>query len=286
MTVGFVAHGLRDEAVKLEQETREWLGAHGHRTRTLSSENPGAGNDGTFAHANATALDGIDLVVSFGGDGTMLRAVDMASPAGIPVLGVNLGHLGYLTTVEPDDLCGALTRYLAGDYAVEPRMTLDIRVGDVTTGADRLRRSALNDLVLTRPAGVHTVHVALTLSGNPFLSFAADSLIVASPTGSTAYNLSARGPIASPRTRVQIVTPVAPHMLFDRSLVMAADEEIGFGVTDHQPAEMIVDGWSVGTLQPGEILHCVGGERDALFVTFGERNFHRRLKQKFNLADR
>ena len=281
VTVGFVTHTSRREATTLAKDTSRWLRDQGHDARFLGSEavNP-------WPDANHQLVDGVDLAVSLGGDGTMLRTVDLVGPAGIPVLGVNLGHLGYLTTVEPEDLCCALARFLAGDYGVEARLTLDITVSHATTGVVRLRHTALNDVVLTRPTGVHTVHAALTVGGAPFLTFAADSLIVASPTGSTAYNLSARGPIASPRTRVQIVTPVAPHMLFDRSLVLPAAEVIGLSVTDHHPAELVVDGWPVGTLEVGEVLHCTGGQRDALFVTFGDRDFHRILKQKFNLADR
>ena len=159
----------------------------------------------------------------------MLRTVDLVSPAGVPVLGVNLGHLGYLTVVEPDGLRGRLCgASLAGDYQVEARMTLDVSLAD--DGGQGLapssHRSALNDLVLQRRAGGHTVQAEVSVNDEPFLTFAADSLIVATPTGSTAYNLSARGPIVSPRARVQILTPVAPHMLFDRSLVLDADDVI------------------------------------------------------------
>ena len=285
VTVGFVTHGGRPEAPKLEHDTSAWLRDLGHSARTLSAPSLDPPSGEAELVIPASRLEDVDLAVSLGGDGTMLRTVDLVSQAGIPVLGVNVGHLGYLTTVEPADLCSALLRYLNGDYQVEGRMTLDIGVRDPSTGTERLRRSALNDIVLARPKSVHTVHAAMSVAGTPFLSFAADSLIIASPTGSTAYNLSARGPIASPRTRVQIVTSVAAHMLFDRSLVLAADEEIEFEVTDF-PAELQVDGPSVGMVQPGEVLHCVGGARDALLVSFGDREFHTRLKQKFNLADR
>jgi NAD+ kinase len=281
VTVGFVTHGRRPRATRLLETTGDWLRSQGHRARVLGGDGPDP-----WPHGDG-ALDGVALAVSLGGDGTMLRTVDLVNEAGIPVLGVNLGHLGYLTTVEPEELCHALERFLAGDYSVEARMTLDIAAGGAgVPGAGRRRRTALNDLVVTRPHGAHTVHASLSVGGEPFLSYAADSLIVASPTGSTAYNLSARGPIASPRTRVQIVTPVAPHMLFDRSLVLPAEEEIELRVTDDHPAELVVDGWAIGSLQPGEVLCCTGGRRDALFVTFGERNFHRILKQKFNLTGR
>ena len=238
--------------------------------------------------SNGQRTEHLDLAVSLGGDGTMLRTVDLVSPAGVPVLGVNLGHLGYLAAVEPDSLREALGRFLAGDYRVEPRMTLDVSVTDDVGDAGQavMHRSALNDLVLQRPAGSHTVRAEVLVNDEPFLTFAADSLIVATPTGSTAYNLSARGPIVSPRARVQILTPVAPHMLFDRSLVLDAEDRISIAPIAGQPADLVVDGWMTVTLHPGQTLHCGKGERDALLVTFGERDFHRILKRKFNLADR
>jgi len=189
--------------------------------------------------------------------------------------------------VEPEALRDALDRFLTGAYQVEPRMTLDVSVldhcddGAVTV----LHRSALNDLVLQRSPGGRTVRAELAVSGQSFLRFAADSLIVATPTGSTAYNLSARGPIVSPRARVQIVTPVAPHGLFDRSIVLAADEEVTIATIDGTSSDLVVDGRVASTLGPGQVLRCRQGVRDALLVTFGQRDFHRILKRKFNLTD-
>jgi NAD+ kinase len=280
--IGFVAHSLREGAVSLAQETARWLRDQGHVTEFLDAAAAGgAPRDGQRPGA-------LDLAVSLGGDGTMLRTVDLVSPDGVPVLGVNLGHLGYLAAVEPEDLREALRRFLTGDYQVESRLTLDISV--TNDGGDGLHtvlhRSALNDLVLQRPAGGHTVRMEVAVNGASFLTFAADSLILATPTGSTAYNLSARGPIVSPRARVQILTPVAPHMLFDRSLVLDADDEIAFSPIAGQPADLVVDGWLAASLRPGQTLHCRKGDRDARLVTFGERDFHRILKRKFNLADR
>jgi NAD+ kinase len=280
--IGFVTHRQREGAVSLAAETARWLGELGHSTELLdASSSGGAARDGGD-------LGRLDLAVSLGGDGTMLRTVDIVSPGGVPVLGVNLGHLGYLTAVEPEGLRDALRRFLAGDYQVESRMTLDVSVTD--DGGDGslsvLHRSALNDLVLQRPAGGHTVRTEVAVNGVPFLTFAADSLIVATPTGSTAYNLSARGPIVSPRARVQILTPVAPHMLFDRSLVFDAEDVIAISPIAGQAADLVVDGWLAATLRPGQTLHCRKGDRDALLVTFGARDFHDILKRKFNLADR
>lgn len=280
--IGFVAHSQREGAVSLAGETARWLREQGHVAEFLEA-------DSSVGEGRRDQRPGpLDLAVSLGGDGTMLRTVDLVSGAGVPVLGVNLGHLGYLTAVEPDGLRDALRRFLTGDYKVESRMTLDISVTD--NGGDGvhtvLHRHALNDLVLQRPAGGHTVRMEVSVNGAPFLTFAADSLIMATPTGSTAYNLSARGPIVSPRARVQILTPVAPHMLFDRSLVLDAEDVIAFSPIAGQAADLVVDGWLAASLLPGQTLHCRRGDRDALLVTFGERDFHRILKRKFNLADR
>jgi NAD+ kinase len=118
------------------------------------------------------------------------------------------------------------------------------------------------------------------------LTYSADSMIVATPTGSTAYNLSAHGPVVSPGARAVVVTPVAAHMLFDRSLVLAQGEDVTMEVIDGRQANLIVDGQDLGYLSSGDLLRCRAGQRDALLVSFGKRHFHQILKQKFNLPDR
>jgi NAD+ kinase len=276
--IGFVAHGQREGAVGLAEETAQWLRSLGHTAQLLEASTGRDGEDPS----------GLDLAVSLGGDGTMLRTVDFVSGAGVPVLGVNMGHLGYLTSVESSGLQDALKRFLAGDYLIESRMTLDVSITDADEKESQsvVHRSALNDVVLQRTVPGHTMRTEVSVSGVPFLTFASDSLILATPTGSTAYNLSARGPIVSPRAQVQILTPVAPHMLFDRSLVLDADEAVSIVAIGDQAADVVVDGWLATTLQPGQTLHSRRGDRDARLVTFGERNFHRILKSKFNLTDR
>lgn len=272
----FVAHSQREGALGLAHETANWLRAEGHDAEVLE---PGTA---------AEKLPALDLAVSLGGDGTMLRTVDLVSPDGVPVLGVNLGHLGYLTAVEPSGLRPALVRFLAGDYEVEARMTLDVSLADPEDMETHtvLHRCALNDVVLQRTDAGHTMRTEVWFNGVSFLTFASDSLILATPTGSTAYNLSAGGPIVSPRARVQILTPVAPHMLFDRSLVLDADDTVSIGPIGGHPAAVVVDGWLATTLLSGQAVHCRRGDRDARLVTFGARDFHRILKSKFNLLDR
>jgi NAD+ kinase len=269
--------------VGLATATAAWLIAQGHQAPLLCGDSA----DGAEIPAALRLLAGtLDLAVSLGGDGTMLRAVDLVSPFGVPVLGVNVGHLGFLTEVGPADIEHALKHFLTGEYRIEQRMTLAVEVFREGDGARPLIRAALNDAVLQRTSSGHTVRLAVSLCGSPFLTYAADSVIVATPTGSTAYNLSARGPIVSPRTRVLVMTPVAAHMLFDRSLILAEEEDVSFEVIGELPVELVVDGQSLGCLAAGDVVRCRAGDYDARFVDFGGRDFHNLLKQKFGLADR
>jgi NAD+ kinase len=281
--IGLVPHGERPEAMALAEKTAGWLEANGHEVRLLTADGD---EDAHWGCPAGQLVPGLDLVVSLGGDGTMLRTVDLVCGSGVPVLGVNVGHLGYLTEVMPDELPEALTRFLAGDYRLEPRMTLEVEVVAASGESEPRSIHALNDAVLQRTPTGHTVRLAVSISGEPFLTYAADSMIVASPTGSTAYNLSAHGPVVSPRARVLVITPVAAHQLFDRSLVLAQGEDVSLEVIDGRQADLIVDGQDLGFLSAGDVLRCRTGQHDALLVSFGNRHFHQILKQKFNLPDR
>jgi NAD+ kinase len=277
-TIGLFPNLLRPEAIEVAEVTAVWLIAEGHRAVVLA---PAGDRPPPLEGALVATLD---LAVSLGGDGTMLRTVDLVAACGVPVLGVNLGHLGFLTEVDAGDLHAALKRFLAGDYRLDERMMLAVEV--IPAAGPRQVTTALNDAVLQRLTSGHTVRLAVAVNGEPFLSYAADSMIVATATGSTAYNLSARGPIASPRARVMLLTPVAAHMLFDRPLLLAPDEMISLEVIGDPQAELVVDGQSRGLLGCGDIIRCRAGDYDARLVTFGLRDFHHILKQKFGLADR
>ena len=265
--VAFVANPDRPEAEELHTRAADWLTGRGH-------EVAGAPDDGA-----------VDLVVCLGGDGTLLRTVAATLGSAAPVLGVNLGRLGYLTEVEPSGLEDALERFLAGRYEIEERMTLAVTLRD-PAGQVVAERSALNEASVEKTVPGHTVRLAASIDGRPFVTYAADGLLVASPTGSTAYNLSARGPLLSPRLSAIVLTPVSPHMLFDRPLVLAHDQEVVLEVLGPRPAVLVLDGLTVGTLEPGSTVTCTEGAHPARLVTFGGRAFHSILRAKFQLADR
>lgn len=227
---------------------------------------------------------GLDFVVSLGGDGTMLRTVDLVVSEGVPVLGVNLGQLGFLTEVEPAQLEEALGRALAGDCQISERMVLSVVVD--SDGAAAGKWLALNEAVLEKCSSGHLVRLAVSINGKFFTTYAADGVIVATPTGSTAYNFSAQGPIVSPSHRCLILTPVSPHMLFHRSLVLGPEEELEFEVTSQLPVGLVLDGREVGRLSPGDSVTTTQGPRAARIMTLQPRDFHQVLKAKFGLADR
>jgi len=229
---------------------------------------------------------GLDVAVSLGGDGTMLRTVALVAEDDVPVIGVNFGQLGYLTDVEPDGARLALERFLAGGHTVEERMLLAIDVTSSSIDDGDGHVVALNEAVLEKTASGHTVRLDVDLDGTRFTPYAADGLIVATPTGSTAYAFSARGPIVDPTLRAMLLTPVSPHMLFDRTLVLDDDAEICLTVSGHRPAALVVDGRGLGELQPGDIVRCRAAGHVARLVVFGPRDFHAILKAKFGLADR
>lgn len=282
-TIGFAVHPHRPAATALAERATAWLAARGHRSLLL----PVADGTGEPIVPQPDGSGGADVAVSLGGDGTILRTVRWAAPRGVPVLGVNLGRLGYLTEVEPAVLEQALGRFLAGDYAVEQRMMLDVAVegGEDASGA-AVHHLALNEAVVEKTVPGHTVRLAAAIAGRPFVTYAADGVLVATPTGSTAYNMSARGPILSPRLRALVVTPISPHMLFDRALVLEPDEGFALSVEEPRPGVVVVDGLSVATLAPGGRVSCRAATFDARLVVFGQRDFHAIVRSRFALTDR
>jgi NAD+ kinase len=208
----------------------------------------------------------------------------------VPIIGVNLGWLGYLTEVEPNALDDALERWFAGPeagrWSIDERMMLDIALRRRGEAQPSGQWNALNEGVVERREAGHTIRFLVRIDGEVFTSYAADGLIIATPTGSTAYSLSAHGPVVSPRHRALLVTPVAAHMIFDRSLVLDPDEAVEVEVIGDRPATLSIDGQPAAALGAGDVVIVTPAEHPARFVRFTERRFHQILKAKFGLADR
>jgi len=278
-SVAVVAHHERSTARSLAERAATWCTERGV-TFWMPAEDAEALDLGSCG--SARPISEADLVLSLGGDGTMLRSVRLLEGAPVPVLGVNLGSLGYLTQVEPDRLTDSLDRFMSGSesWKLDRRMMLDVAVNGAVVGR------ALNEAVVEKAESGHTVRLLARIDGEPFTYYAADGLIVATPTGSTGYSLSARGPVVSPRHRAMLLTPVSPHMLFDRTLVLDPSESIEIEVSGHRAAELVLDGQPMVSLDDGDVVGCVPSQSTANFVRFGDEHYHQILKAKFGLADR
>lgn len=287
-SVLLVAHHDRAQAGALARLAADWLQTHGHRPWMTADDAAALALDELAA---ADLPGSAELAISLGGDGTVLRAVSLLGAHPVPIIGVNVGLLGYLTEVEPDALCPALERFFAGsvlgEWQLDERMLLATTVARATPVAnDVATLLALNEAVIEKQESGHTVRLQVWIDGAPFTSYAADGLILATPTGSTAYSMSARGPVLSPRLRAMLLTPVSPHMLFDRSLVIDHTESVEVEVIGHRSATLSVDGQPATTLTMGDRVSVTPAEHVARFVRFGDRRFHQILKAKFGLTDR
>lgn len=285
-SVLLVAHHDRLEAAALARVAAAWLRERGHDAWMTPAD---AAPLGLSELRDDRPASSADLAISLGGDGTMLRTVEIVGDAPVPIIGVNVGLLGYLTEVEPEALSHALDRWFAGpaagEWHIDERMLLAVSVHPSASVAPTTW-TALNEGVVEKQEAGHTIRMQVWIDGTPFTSYAADGLILATATGSTAYSMSARGPVLSPRLRAVLLTPVSPHMLFDRSLVLDPTELVEVEIIGHRAATLSIDGQQVATLTEGDRVSVAPSQQVARFVRFGDRRFHQILKAKFGLTDR
>ena len=224
--------------------------------------------------------DAVDAMLTLGGDGTLLRAARIVEDRPVPILGINLGRLGFLTCCPANSMEDALRRFAANDYVVEPRMTLAARVRSVD-GQDRASWRALNDIVLHKGGFARVVTMWVQANGETVAHYGADGLVIATPTGSTAYNLSAGGPVVYPTLETIIVTPVSAHTLAVRPLVLAPTAEVTVRVDDG-PDELLVtvDGQVGATFATGETLVVHRSPHPVPIVRFPEASFFVTMREK------
>lgn len=279
-----VAHHTRSEVAPLLAQLRGALTKGGHHLWLCRAD---ADAHGLGELASDRDASDADLVVVLGGDGTVLRAVSMLNGAPVPVLGVNVGVLGYLTEVGIGRAIEAVGTALTGradkDFIVDQRMLLQVTVSKEGQPATSWR--ALNEAVLEKQQSGHTVWIDVTVNHELFERYSADGVIVATPTGSTAYSMSARGPVVSPRHRALIVTPVSPHMNFDRSLVLGPDEHLQMTIAGTRPVDLAIDGRRVASLSANDTVSFAPDTCTAHFVRFAAPKFHQILRSKFGLSD-
>ncbi len=281
------------------------LGVVGHRgytglpavLQTLHELSPALGlelayEDELYEVAGGKRLDDpshLDALLTLGGDGTLLRGARVIAPHPVPILGVNLGRLGFLTCCNVDQLSNALMRFARHDYVAEPRMALRAKVLDVR-GIERERWIALNDVVLHKGGFARVVSIRVSANGEAVANYAADGVVLSTPTGSTAYSLSAGGPVVYPTLETIVVTPVSAHTLAIRTVILPASAEVTL-TADDGPAELLVtvDGQVGTTFSGGETLSVRRAEGDVLIIRFPGTTFFSTLRQKLGwggLAER
>lgn len=285
-TATFLVHPERPDAMALALDTAEWLASRGDTARILRFTAPNRVTEvETELPLREVDLRGTTVAVAMGGDGTFLRVVRLAWTEDVPVLGVNFGRLGYLPDLVPDQVREALTRVLGGNAIIEERSALAVEIGDLSLADGVSTHLALNEVVLEKIDFGHTVRLSTSIDGEDVFTYSADGVIIATPTGSTAYNLSAGGPILSPALRAMVVTPVAPHLSLDRSLVLTDRQQVTVEIAPDRAAVLVIDGQEVGRLVPGATITCTVAERPVRVVRNDPQGFGALLRMRL-LADR
>jgi NAD+ kinase len=227
----------------------------------------------------------LDLLLTFGGDGTLLRGARLVAPFGIPVLGINLGRLGFLTSVAPDELEGALSSLASGDTVLDERMALQVEA-ESASGARHGEFLALNDVVLHRGGVARMIRMRVHAHHEEVGTYSADGIILATPSGSTAYSLSAGGPIVPPMLDCIIATPICPHTLAVRPLVLSATETVTVEVLSPTEALILtIDGQQGAVLMPGDRLVVCRASTPLRLVRFPGQTFFSTLRRKLGWGD-
>lgn len=281
-----VAHTGREAASTAASDFCQRLAAAGVHVRLLSDEAPDVGpvaGGAEVVPADDRAAHGCELVVVFGGDGTILRGAELARPSRVPLLGVNLGHVGFLAEADIDDIEVTVAHVVDRTYAVEERLTVDVCVrldGDVVH-----RDWALNDASVEKASRERMLEVVVEVDSRPVSRFGCDGVVCATPTGSTAYNFSAGGPVVWPEVRALLMVPISAHALFARPLVVSPDSVLAIEVLARGDAQAVLwcDGRRTTTLPPGARVEVRSGERPVRLARLHAAPFADRLVRKFEL---
>lgn len=255
--VGFAYNPTSDAAMELRERASGWANVHGVASWVAQAA------DGEALHRE---LPGTDVLVVLGGDGTFLRAARAVIEDDVPILGINVGKIGFLSKVEAGGLERVLAHLAEGRYTIEPRMALEGRIlrAGTTLGGDRI--VALNDIVVARGSLARVVRLDTSIDASHLASFVADGLIVASPTGSTGYSFSAGGPILGPTARNLVVTPIAGYLTTIRSVVVGPEAVVRCRIVGADEALVSIDGREDITLEVGDVVEVRAIERPVRLV--------------------
>lgn len=280
-TMLLVVHTGRAEAVQAAHEVAGQLSAAGVDVRVLAFERDRLAIPESQIVTGDAAV-GAEMVVVLGGDGTLLRAAEVARPAAVPLIGINLGHIGFLAEAETDRLTETIDHVLRQDYTVEERMTIDVTV--TSGGAEVYSGWALNDASVEKAARERMIELVAEVDGRPLSRWGCDGLVLATPTGSTAYAFSAGGPIVAPEVAALLLVPISAHAVFARPLVVGPDSVIAVEVLPGAGgAVLFCDGRRTFTLPPGARVEVRKGKQPVRLARVYPAPFSARLVAKFDL---
>ena len=286
-TVLVLGHPRRAEALDACTTVVELLCAAGLRVLLLLSDDvdvPGCADAERVDAAGAlAALPGVEIVLVLGGDGTVLRAAELVIGTDVPLLGVNLGHVGFLAEVEPEELAATVGHVVDRDYAVEERPTL--RADLLVDGRVAASSWALNDVSLEKGARERVLELVVEVDDRPVTSFGCDGVVVATPTGSTAYAFSAGGPVVWPAVEAILLTPISAHALFARPLLVPTTAVLAMEVDERTAADAVMwcDGRRATTVPRGGRVEVTGSDRTVRLARVTQAPFADRLVAKFHL---
>lgn len=282
-TLGLVLNPTKDKAPEVAREIVRWLEQR-HVKALFSEADAQAVGLPALGVAEEDLARRADCLLALGGDGTLLAAARLALVANKPLLGVNLGQLGFLTEIELPDLFQGLEKLLRGEYNLEPRMTLR---GEIFREERAIGEFwALNDLVVTRGAFSRLIELRTYVENDFVATYPADGLIISTPTGSTAYSLAAGGPIVVPSLEVILLTPICPHTFYARPLVIEAEKQVRVVVESEMAEAMLtVDGQRGCRLAPGDEVRVTKAPAYLRLVKLGSRSFFDVMRAKLHLGE-
>lgn len=269
--ISIVTNSHKYKGIQLAEEMNAYIVSHGGVCQVVQE-----------AKEVDSDAEGIFVL---GGDGTLIRAAQSASRKDIPVIGVNLGHLGYLCELEESNVYNAIDRIMQDDYLIEERMMLSGYSVTENEEASQPKNWALNDIVISRKGAIQLVEVIVSVNGEYLNTFRADGVIVATPTGSTGYSLSAGGPIVEPKAKMILITPINAHNLNSKSIVVGAEDEITLTLGSRnsdkeETAEVYVDGERMVELSTGESITIHASSRVTKIIKLSKLSFLEILRKK------
>lgn len=285
--IGIAVNPLKHGAATLARELESWFISRGLCVIVADQTSQSAVDEtDTFSEIEIRAASA-DLLLVLGGDGTMLRWSRLTAPRGTPMFGINYGQYGFITEIHPDDALSAMQSILDGNYSVSTRLVLNASI--IRSNELAENHFALNEVVVGKGPIARMLALNMSISGKQIVTYMADGIIVSTPTGSTAYSLSAGGPVVHPGVEVMVITPICPHTLSERALVISDTETVDISTESgdyDRLAALTIDGQHAKPLLYGDSIRIRKADFDARLVQIEPLSFYNKLQTRLHWGER